>query len=243
MGLPFQRFRNKNEYAYYPISDGDDDASSSDSSGYGRGRRSGRASKAPKASTRRKETSARSAYVESATQTTPTRYSTSPYSTSTYSASTYSISTISSSLTGATPCRALNTRILPRESYTATRIDSAIDVYSHNSSYDNQLLTPIVPSPARPSADANDIELCTFTPTRRPRYPPGVVVIKTLNEHGIEIVEETDLTHRGTPYIDLKPTVTTREVHSGMVQKTGRTGLMERALERIVDSLGRNGED
>jgi hypothetical protein len=77
-----------------------------------------------------------------------------------------------------------------------------------------------------------------LSPSRR--YPPGVVVIRTLNEHGVEILEETDLTHRGSRYIDLKPTVTTSEVQLGMVQKTARTGLMERALNKMVDALGRD---
>jgi hypothetical protein len=79
-------------------------------------------------------------------------------------------------------------------------------------------------------------------PTPTYRYPPGIVVIKTMDENGIDIIEETDLIHRNTPYIDLKPTIVTREMQTGMVQKTARTGLMDRALERIVDAL-RRGED
>jgi hypothetical protein len=82
-----------------------------------------------------------------------------------------------------------------------------------------------------------------LTPVQTHRYPPGIIVIKTFDDHGVEVIEEIDLNHRGTPYIDLKPTVTTREGHSGMVQKTARMGLMERALEKIVDALGKGDGD
>ncbi|CAN9191831.1 unnamed protein product [Alternaria sp. RS040] len=54
------------------------------------------------------------------------------------------------------------------------------------------------------------IELRTLTPAYPHRYPPGIVVIKTLDEQGIEVFEETDLTHRNALFIDLKPTVATK---------------------------------
>jgi hypothetical protein len=203
MGLPFQRFQKDDEYAYYPISDADDDESSDGYETNGARSLRGALNKSAPPAKRRETT-----YVEKATQTRCPR---SPYPISPYYASTYSIS---SSLNGTTSraSRVFN-----------IRIDSAVDLYTASQ---------------RPSTDTRTfsaIEMQPISPARR--YPPGVVVIRTFDEHGVEIVEETDLTHRGTPYVDLKPTVMTREVDSGVVQKTARMGLMERALERVVDAL------
>lgn len=87
------------------------------------------------------------------------------------------------------------------------------------------------------------IELRTLTPAYPHRYPPGIVVIKTLDEQGIEVFEETDLTHRNALFIDPKPTAVTKVELTGVVQRTGRAGLMERALGRIVDALARDEDD
>jgi hypothetical protein len=86
------------------------------------------------------------------------------------------------------------------------------------------------------------IELDTLTPTHSYRYPPGIVVIKTLDRHGIAVIEETDLTHGRTSFIDLKPAVPVRVEHTGAVQRRGKAGLMKRALEWVVDTLAKYDE-
>lgn len=101
---------------------------------------------------------------------------------------------------------------------------------------------PSKPSEAFPMMDSA-IELRTLTPAYPHRYPPGIVVIKTLDEQGIEVFEETDLTHRNALFIDPKPTAVTKVELTGVVQRTGRAGLMERALGRIVDALARDEDD
>jgi hypothetical protein len=236
MGLPFQRFQKNDEYAYCPLSDADDDddseseytvASSSDGYGFERGRRPGCTARATRTPAGRRGVSTQSAYVESATQTTPPGYSRSPYIVPTYAPSTYSTSSFSPSLKASTSYQTLRSKTSRIFNTPAIRTDSAIALDTHHHAKPTNT--------RKPSA----IEMQPLPPTPTHRYPPGVVVIKTMDDHGVEVIEETDLTHRGTPYIDLKPTVITREVHSGMVQKTARTGLMDRALERIVDALGR----
>ena len=84
------------------------------------------------------------------------------------------------------------------------------------------------------------IELHTFMPTHSCRYPPGIVVIKRLDEQGNEVVELTDLTHQITPFTDLKSTATVVIDGTGVMQSTKRAGLMERAWERIADALARD---
>ncbi|CAI9634319.1 unnamed protein product [Alternaria burnsii] len=101
---------------------------------------------------------------------------------------------------------------------------------------------PSKTSEACPMTDSA-IELRTLTPAYPHRYPPGIVVIKTLDEQGIEVFEETDLTHRNALFIDLKPPVATKVELTGVVQRTGRAGLMERALGRIIDALARDEDD
>jgi hypothetical protein len=81
-----------------------------------------------------------------------------------------------------------------------------------------------------------------LTPTHSYRYPPGIVVIKTLDRHGIAVIEETDLTHGRTSFIDLKPAVPVRVEHTGAVQRRGKAGLMKRALEWVVDTLAKYDE-
>jgi hypothetical protein len=228
MSLQFQRFKQNNGYAYYPVSDSDDSdsqseytvASSSEGHTFKRSRHLGRASKAPRTPTDRRGVGIQSSYIDTSTQTV------SP--TSPYIASTYSSSPILPPLKASTSYQALTPSCIFNTS--KSRIDSAIDL---------RISHPTKPPHNRiPSA----IEMQPLTPVQTHRYPPGIVIIRSLDDHGVEVIEETDLTHRGTPYINLKPIVTTREVHSGMVQKTARTGLMERALDKIVDALGR-GED
>ena len=77
-------------------------------------------------------------------------------------------------------------------------------------------------------------------PIHSSRYPPGIVVIKRLDEQGNEVVELTDLTLQITPFADLKSTVTVAIDQTGVVQSTKRAGLMERAWERIADALARD---
>jgi hypothetical protein len=79
-------------------------------------------------------------------------------------------------------------------------------------------------------------------PTHSHRYPPGIVVIKTLDRHGIAVIEETDLTHGRRTFIDLKPAVPVRVEHTGAVQRRGKAGLMKRALEWVVDTLAKYDE-
>jgi hypothetical protein len=229
MGLPFQRSQKNDQYAYYPISDADDSdshseytiASSSDGYRLERGRHLGRTSKATRTPAGRREVSAQSVYVATATQKVFPIGPRPPYTASIYS----------TSLKASTSCLTLTSSTAYTFNTPKTRTDSAIDLR--------------VPHPTKPSHTRipSAIEMQSLTPIQTHRYPPGIVIIKTFDDHGVEVIEETDLTHRGTPYIDLKPTVTTREVHSGMVQKTARTGLMERALEKIVDALGTSDGD
>jgi len=77
-------------------------------------------------------------------------------------------------------------------------------------------------------------------PTHSSRYPPGIVVIKRLDEQGNEVVELTDLKHQITPLTDLKSTATVMIDQTGVMQSTKRAGLVERAWERIADALVRD---
>lgn len=84
------------------------------------------------------------------------------------------------------------------------------------------------------------IELHTFIPVHSCRYPPGIVVIRRLDEQGNEVVEETDVAHQNTRLNGLKPTLVARVECTGVVQTTKRAGLIERAWERIADALAKD---
>ena len=158
--------------------------------------------------------------ADQATQT-PLSYSKTPHICSTFTPSTYS----TSSSTIATTLN--STQVKHSTPYKTQKSDSTA-AYGRLNLLKSCTRTDSV------------IELHTFMPAHSYRYPPGIVVIKRLDEQGNEIVELTDLTHQITPLTDLKPTVTVVVDQTGVVQSTKRAGLMERAWERIVDTLARD---
>lgn len=224
MDLSLRHLYGNHEYVYHQISEEEDSRSdyafvtSDDDQTFSRTGIPSENRTAPKPLQRVRGAPRRHVYADKETQTTSNLQPKSPYTTSAYASSTYSTSTMQTSLdtihTEPSTCHGIR----PTDS------------------------RPSKPSEACPMTDSA-IELHTLTPAYPHRYPPGIVVIKTLDEQGIEVFEETDLTHRNALFIDLKPTVATKVELTGVVQRTGRAGLMERALGRIVDALARDEDD
>jgi len=145
-----------------------------------------------------------------------------------HSKSSYIFSTLTPSIYSKSPstiATSLNT----------THVEHGAPYRTHSSKSPGQkdCLEPFIPCSRNDSA----IELHTMSPIHSHRYPPGIVVIKRLDEQGKEVIEETDLTHQNTPFSQMKPAVIVRDEHTGVVQSTQRAGLMERAWERMADAL------
>ena len=177
--------------------------------------------KAHKSSRQRKRATREHLYADQATQT-PRSYSKMPHIGSTLTPSTYSTSP-------STVATSLNTTHVEHGTPYKTHKPNSTERYSRLDSL--TLYTRRTDSV---------IELQNLMPAYSCRYPPGIVVIKRLDEQGNEVVELTDLTHQITPFTDLKSTVTVVVDQTGVVQSTKRVGLMERAWERIADALARD---
>ena len=226
MGSPYQHPHGSHESVYHGF-DGEEESGSDGAVVSSRGDACSARSEvpshfcnAPKSSQQRRATR-QHLFADQATQT-PDSYAKTPHSCSTLTPSACS------AFTPSTIATILNSTQSKHSTPYKTQKSDSITPYGRLNSLKSCKRTDSV------------IELHTFMPTHSSRYPPGIVVIKRLDEQGNEIVELTDLTHQITPLTDLKPTVTVVVDQTGVVQSTKRAGLMERAWERIVDTLARD---
>jgi len=173
-----------------------------------------------KSSQQRRTSTRERLYADQATQT-PLSSSKTPHICSTLTPSTYSTSP-------STIATTLNSAHVEHSTPYKTQNSDSIGPYGRLNSLKWCTRTDSV------------IELHTFMPTHSSRYPPGIVVIKRLDEQGNEVVELTDLKHQITPLTDLKSTATVMIDQTGVMQSTKRAGLVERAWERIADALVRD---
>jgi hypothetical protein len=229
MRLRYQHMYGSQRYVYHHLnekeeSDSDYDIASANNEGASaRGKVHGQMHNGQNSWRREKRPTRERIHPEKATRAT----------TQSYPKSAYLISTCASSSSPISPSTAP-----PSMDTTHTEHKSP---YRTNPVDNSKPSRPFISSTTCPRTDSA-IELDTLTPTHSYRYPPGIVVIKTLDRHGIAVIEETDLTHGRTSFIDLKPAVPVRVEHTGAVQRRGKAGLMKRALEWIVDRLPKDDE-